>query len=84
MPHGLFRRNWAAPAALSRWVPLRYEQAMARDPSGPPFGKTAPSRRDRLAEALKANLRRRKAQRRARQGNEGTDKTSPQDEAGRR
>jgi hypothetical protein len=39
---------------------------MRRRPPEPPSGKEPATRQERLAEALRANLRRRKAQRRAR------------------
>jgi hypothetical protein len=69
--------------ALPRWGRLRYEQAMVRNPSEPRSGKAQPSRQERLAEALRANLRRRKAQRRARSNSEETGHSRRQDEADR-
>ena len=85
MPQGLPPRNRRGPGALSRWGAMRYEQAMARQRSEPRSGKRPASPREaRLAEALRANLRRRKAQRRAREESEGTGEEKRQEEAGRR
>jgi hypothetical protein len=51
---------------------------MRRDPPEQPSGKAPASRKERLAQALRANLKRRKSQRRARNEADGQNEAARQ------